>query len=88
MVLELILNAVHTPYGLNGSFKLPQRTKGKSIDINYDVILTILLLFFRSYHIVKYFAFHSKWNNIYNEKICESSNVKFNFSFCIKSEFY
>lgn len=87
MVLELFLNAFHTPYGLDGSIELPQRSEGKSTYVNFDVVLTIFLLFFRSYHLLKYFAFHSKWNNIYTEKICEASNVKFDFSFCLKAQF-
>jgi len=87
MILEILLNAVHTPIGVDSDITLPQRIADKPVDVNIDVLLTILLLFFRSYHIMKFFAFHSKWNNVYNEDICNSCNVKFNFSFCIKSEF-
>ncbi len=86
MILEVLLNSVFTPPGFDFTIILPQRTSN-SVNVNIDVVLTILMLFFRSYHIMKYFAFHSKWNNIYNEKICEVSNVKFNFSFCLRSEF-
>lgn len=87
LILEVLLNLVHTTPGFDYNIMLAQRKAGETVDVNIDVLLTILMLFFRSYHVIKYFAFHSKWNNIYNEKICESSNVKFNFSFCIRSEF-
>ncbi len=87
MIFEILLNLIHTPNGFNFKIYIPQLSQEGQFDVNIDIILTILLLFFRSYHFMKYFAFHSKWNNIYNEKICEASNVKFNFSFCLKSEF-
>lgn len=86
LILEVLLNLIHTPSGFDYNVILPQRTAA-AVQVNIDVLLTIVMLFFRSYHVIKFFAFHSKWNNIYNEKICEASNVKFNFSFCIKSEF-
>lgn len=88
MILEVILNLIHTPLGLDGSINIRQRTKASGdVEINYDVLLTILQLLFRSYHLLKYYSFHSKWNNIYNEKICDKANVKFNFYFCFKCEF-
>jgi hypothetical protein len=83
---EICLNVVHTPPGLNASIPVAQR-KGDPVDVNLDVILTVLLLFFRSYHCVRWIAFHTRWYSHTIEKLCLQCRTPFNFLFCIKAEF-
>jgi hypothetical protein len=88
MLLEFFLNFFHTPPYVTGNIKLPHKDDNvpeQNVDI--DNILTILLLFFRSYQLIKYFALHSKWNNYRNEKICNSCKTPLDFLFSIKAEF-
>jgi len=88
LLLEIILNIFHTPPYIDGNIELSQRDESKGNQkVNIDNILTIALLFFRSYQLVKYFALHSKWNNYKNEKICHECKTSLDFFFSIKAEF-
>jgi len=45
------------------------------------------MLFFRSYHFIKYFALYSKWNSYNNEKFLIESKAPPSLMFSIKAEF-
>ena len=87
LILELVLNFIHTPPFLDGYWNIPQRTATQDAQINIDCILTIILLFARSYQLLKISAFHSKWYNYKTEKICHECNTPLNYMFSIKAEF-
>jgi hypothetical protein len=88
MIFEILLSAVHTPPGVNGSVSIAQRDTTKPLtEVNIDYFLTILLLFFRSYHPIKYIAYNSRINNYDCEKLCLESRIPMDFLFCIKATF-
>ena len=78
LLCEVCLNFFHSPPKLN------YRIYGK---FETDFLLTIILLFFRSYHFLKFFSFHSKWSSYKSEKICLETNAVHSSLFAIKSEF-
>lgn len=89
MIVEMLLNLPCTPpWPTEPYIEVAQRNpllpKPK---VFLDNIITIILLIFRSYHIVKVIAFHSSYNTYENEKICLECNTPLNYLFLIKSEF-
>lgn len=84
--LELLLNIVHTPPLVNGFVEVTQRN-GSQAKVNIDYILTICLLFGRSYQILKFIALNSSWYDHKIEKICLACNTPLNFMFSLKAEF-
>lgn len=88
LLIEMFLNIFHSPpyfdYVIPVAQRDPSLPEGK---FQSDYFLTILLLFFRSYQIIKYFAFYSKWNSYYFEKICMESKSPPSLMFVIKAEF-
>jgi hypothetical protein len=89
MIIEMILNLPCTPPWSDEPYiTIPQRnTNFPPAKVFLDNVLTIVLLFCRSYHIVKVIAFHSKYNTYENEKICLECNTPMNYIFLIKGEF-
>jgi hypothetical protein len=88
LLIEIFLNIIHTPYGVKKEIIVPQRTTDKAAaTIDIDIILTVIMLFFRSYHFLRFIAFHSKFNTYSSEKICYECNTPLDFLFSIKAEF-
>jgi hypothetical protein len=87
MLLEIFVNLIHAPPGLSAVFEIPQRTSNIPAYVNVEVILSILCLFLRSYHIFKYFSFHSRWYSFESEKLCLECNTPLDSIFTIKAEF-
>lgn len=87
LILELVINLIHTPPGINGYMQIPQRTAKNPGYIHVNVVLIILHLFFRSYHIFKYFSFHSRWYSYESEKICLECQTPLDYLFSLKAEF-
>lgn len=89
LLLEIFLNIWHMPpLQEEYSVLIPQRNDNlPAQSIFFDNILTITLIFFRSYHIIKYLSFHSQFNKYQCEKICLECNTPLDFLFLIKAEF-
>lgn len=88
LLLEVFINGWHMPPRLDGwvlledrNPDLPQRA------VMTETIIIIILLFFRSYHIIKLIANHSRFNRYDCEKICLSQNTTGDLFFAIKAEF-
>ena len=88
LLIELFLNFFHSPPNLNFIIQVSQRDPSMPPgNFQSDFFFTNVLLFFRSYQIIKYFAFYSKWNSYMNEKICMESKSPPTILFVIKAEF-
>lgn len=87
LILELILNVIHPIPKLNLTISISQRYSQQDAFLEINILLTILLLFFRSYHIFKYFSFHSRWYSYETEKLCLQSQTILDSVFTIKAEF-
>lgn len=87
LILEIIVNLIHCPPGITYILQIPQRISNIPAFVNLEVILSILCLFLRSYHIFKYFSFHSRWYSFDAEKLCLECNTPLDSIFTIKAEF-
>ena len=87
LLAEILINLIHTPPQLHHYISIPQRTAKNPAFVHIDVILIILNLFFRSYHILKYFSFHSRWYSYESEKLCMECHTPLDYLFSIKAEF-
>jgi hypothetical protein len=89
LLLEILLNICHTPpFPEEYSVKVSQRNSAlPPAKVFLDNILTMVLLFSRSYHIIKFIAYHSKLNNFDSENICLECSTPLDFLFLIKAEF-
>lgn len=87
LVFEIVVNIIHAPPGLSSIVEIPQRKSNIPAFVNLEVILSILCLFLRSYHIFKYFSFHSRWYSFEAEKLCLECNTPLDSIFTIKAEF-
>lgn len=87
LLIEILLIIVHCPPGLNVIIEIPQRTINIPAFVSIEVILSILSLFFRFYHIFKYFSFHSRWYSYESEALCLECNTSLDMEFTLKAEF-
>lgn len=87
LIIEIILLLVHCPPGLYVIIEIPQRTINIPGFVSIEVILSILSLFFRFYHIFKYFSFHSRWYSYESEELCLECNTSLDMEFTLKAEF-
>ena len=88
LLIEILLNIWTMPPECNWEITIAQRSKDKpKAKIFVDIIITIIQLFFRSYHIVKYIVINSRYFQYDCEKICLDCNVSMDFLFAIKAEF-
>ena len=87
LLLELTLNLVHTPPYIDGSVSVGQSDSTYVPKINIDFILTILLLFCRSYQLFRYYLVYNKWFSYNFEKICKQCKTPMDFMFSLKVQF-
>lgn len=88
LLLEIFLNGWHMPPYTDGYTLLAQRNPEEpERAIMIETILIIILLFFRSYHIIKLIATNSRFNKYDCEKICLSQNTPGDTLFALKAEF-
>ena len=87
LIAEIFLNLIHPIPFHTSSISISQRTNKRDAYVDTCLILTILSLFFRSYHIFKYFSFHSRWYSYETEKLCLQSETTLDSVFTIKAEF-
>ncbi len=88
--VELILLIVHPPPHkiFNYMIKFPQTESHlPPVSINLSFVLTIFMLFARSYLSLKFFIIHSKWSDPAYEKICHEYHTIQDNSFYFKAEF-
>ena len=89
LLIEILLNIAHTPpFPSEYYVTVSQRnTALQPARVFMDNILTMVLLFCRSYHVLKFLAYHSKLNNYECENICLECSTPLDFLFLIKAEF-
>lgn len=80
LIIEIILNLIHPIPFHTSSISISQRTNTQDAFVDTCLILTILSLFFRSYHIFKYFSFHSRWYSYETEKLCLQSETQLKYN--------
>lgn len=87
LLFEIIINLIH-PLPYNYSYiRIPQRNSNQSAFLETSVLLTVIFLFLRTYHIYKYFSFHSRWYSYETEKICLECHTPLDNLFTLKAEF-
>jgi len=100
-LIEFFLNIIHSPpiEGFEYDFAVKQRQTIVCLPtpqnpnpcpdaiVKLTFIISVVLLFARSYLVIRFFAFHSKWNNFSNEKICFECLTSHNLLYSVKSEF-
>lgn len=88
LLIEIFLNIWTMPPGFNWEITISQRNANQPRStIFFDIIITIMQLFFRSYHVIKYIVVNSRYFQYDCEKICLDCNVSMDFLFAIKAEF-
>jgi len=88
LLFEMFLNIWHMPPYLDGwALVATRNSEEPERAIMTETILIIVLLFCRSYHIVKLIAVHSRFNKYDCEKICLQQNTPGDILFAIKAEF-
>lgn len=88
LLIEIFFNVWTMPPECNWEILISQRNGNKpKSPIFIDIIITIMQLFFRSYHVIKYIVVNSRYFQYDCEKICLDCNVSMDFLFAIKAEF-
>jgi len=88
LFLEIFLNFWLMPPGVDGWVLVSTRSSGSpGTPVMTETILTIILLFCRSYHILKIIAVHSRFNRYNCQKICLENNTVGDSLFALKAEF-
>ena len=88
LFLEIFLNSIISIPNCDKEITISQRNPQKpKAKIFLDIIITILNLFLRSYHFIKYIIIQSRYFKYDCEKICLDCNVTMDYLFVIKAEF-
>ena len=88
LLIEILLNSIISIPFYNSEVIISQRNKSKpKAKIFVDIIITILTLFTRGYHFIKYIIIQSRFYQYDCEKICLDCNVTMDYLFVIKAEF-
>jgi hypothetical protein len=84
MLIEMLICMIHAPPFFTKKFLVSQGHE--EIEYTLDMFCSILILF-RFYMVLQYFAKYSTWtNNERSEKICRESHCEGGLSFAIKCE--
>ena len=88
LFLEIFLNSIISIPNFDKEITISQRNSEKpKAKIFIDIIITILNLFLRSYHFIKYIIIQSRYFKYDCEKICLDCNITMDYLFVIKAEF-
>jgi len=88
LFLEIFLNSIISIPNFDTEITISQRNSKKpKAKIFLDIIITILNLFSRSYHFIKYTIIQSRYFKYDCEKICLDCNITMDYLFVIKAEF-
>ena len=87
MLIEIILNLIHTPPYLNNIMIniSTTDTNPQTIPIDLDLFFSVFVPF-RVYLLFKFYAFYSKWGDDRAERVCKESNAEGGVGFALKAE--
>lgn len=87
LIVEILLNLLHTPPYLNNiTIKLSTTdTESIEVPIDLDLFLSVFITF-RAYLIFKFYANYSKWSDVRAIRVCKECNAEGGFKFTCKAE--
>ena len=82
LFLEVLINAIHCPMGVNDVFKITQL--GRTMYYSFDGICMVWMLL-RFYLVFRLFAHYSKYTSEKAEECCEPEGAEANTVFAVKA---